>query len=119
MKILYFICIGICALQLIMWILMPFSGLSGIYDMISKNGFYNNFALYARNFSLSERIGLSRESFNILNRFIALIYFCSLIFALIIPFNKFRKAKKHRAVFVLCSISLLIIVIIPVIFSYF
>lgn len=117
MKALYNLCIILCAFQLLYWFFMPFLGIKAIILMILEQGFYLNSTTYTREYSLSEVIGIKEVYFNLLNRFVAIIYFFSLIFVIASSFFWKKKYKKYIVVICLTIISLLLWIVLPIIFG--
>lgn len=119
MKVIYFICSSLNILQLLIWIFMPFSGISGIYSMITKTGFYINSAPVYRSYTLSEKLGMSEITFHAINKTVAFIYFGLLFISVIILFVNFASTKnKYFINLFICCFTLFIWIILPLLLKF-
>ncbi|MDV2446002.1 hypothetical protein CMU93_00625 [Elizabethkingia anophelis] len=110
--IIYYICFTFCLIQLLGWIFGPFIGVGAIYNAIVKTGFYINSNLYYRDLPLSEALGMEEGVFIIVNRFIAILYFLSIL--IVIGSIFLKKNKRIYLIMILLSfISIFILIILP------
>lgn len=106
MKIFYWIVFTLCLFQLIIWLCMPYSGIFGIYDMMTNRGFYiDDPTYYPDGYTMAKKLGLSDHSFQIVNRLIAILYFGSLFITVTSAF--FKVNIKYKVV--IASIALTIL----------
>ncbi|MDV2446064.1 hypothetical protein CMU93_00940 [Elizabethkingia anophelis] len=90
-------------------------GVDAIYDMIVKDGLYQNEVLYGRNYKLSDKLGISDETFYALSRLMAILYFGSLILVIVSIFFIRKITWKHKYFFpiILCMLSLFVWLVFP------
>lgn len=108
LKISYYICFGICLIQLCIYLFAPFAGSMGIINYI-KNGLFTvssgyriidlNFPPYSNN--------PYTENLLLLNRTLAFVYFLSLIVCCLLPvFYKMDLRTKYKIGIIACGIAL-------------
>ena len=125
LKTLYYISVGVCLIQLLIYLLSPFGGPMSIINSI-KDGLYE---VTVKATSGYQVISLdyppysnnpNTKNLQLLNRFIACIYFASLVFCCLTPlFYKINIKTKYKTGIICGIISLVVFLVGGLIWRYF
>lgn len=118
MKTLYYLSFALCLIQLLFFLVMPFAGPWLIVDTIRDGLLAAGEPEYIA--TLSVYFGISIHAFNVLNKFVTIIYFSSILLGSLTPFfDKMKMRNKFRISLYSFIISLVILFTIKVLGQFF